>query len=123
MNAKPRVLKDYDKLPDDLKEQIKLKYPTGYIDFLVRYTDREGKLISALPFETSDKYYMVKMTQHEAQRIVDEDDDFDDDGMLKDSAKESYEGKYSDDEEEEDDDTVGYGDTVADVADESDEDA
>jgi hypothetical protein len=93
--SKPRVIKDYNKLSDDLKEQIKLLYPTGYSRSLVIYTDREGKLVSALPFETDDYYYLVKMTKTEAMRIVEDDEDFDDAGFLKDTAKEAYEEKYT----------------------------
>lgn len=102
---KPRILKDYEKLPEDIKEQIKLAYPEGYTQNLVTYTDREGKLVSALPFETEDRYYLVKMTKTEAMRIVEDDDDFDDDGILKDEVKETYEEKYSEFDDEDDDDS------------------
>ena len=36
------------------------------------------------------------MTVSEAVQIVDDDEDFDDDGMLKDEIKEEYEEKFSD---------------------------
>lgn len=94
--AKPRVIKDYDALDQSIQEQIKLVYPYGFSQNLISYTNKEGKLVSALPFETDDKYYLVRMTLSEARTIIDEDDDFDDDGMLKDDAKETYEDKYSD---------------------------
>lgn len=94
--AKPRVIKDYDALEQSIQEQIKLVYPYGFSQNLISYTNKEGKLVSALPFETDDKYYLVRMTLSEARTIIDEDDDFDDDGMLKDDAKETYEDKYSD---------------------------
>lgn len=105
MNSnKPRVIKDYDKLSEDLKEQIKLMYPTGYSNNLIVYTDREGKLVSALPFEAEDVYYLVKMTKSEATRIVEDDEDFDDAGFLKETVKEAYEEKYAEFEDEEDED-------------------
>ncbi len=93
---KPRVIKDYEALEPAIQEQIKLNYPFGFSQHLISYTDREGKIVSALPFETDEKYYLVRMTLYEAQAIVEEDDDFDDSGTLKDDAKESYEDKYSD---------------------------
>ena len=105
--SKPRVLKDYEKLSDDLKEQIKLLYPDGYSRHLIMYTNKEGKLISALPFETEDYYYLVKMTKVEALRIIEDDDDFDDSGLLKDEVKETYEEKHTDFDSEEEEDP-GY---------------
>ena len=94
--AKPRVIKDYDALDEAIQEQIKLTYPYGFTQHLISYTNKEGLLVSALPFETDEKYYLVRMTLSEAKTIVDEDDDFDDDGVLKDDAREAYEDKYSD---------------------------
>lgn len=94
--SKPRVIKDFDKLDSAIQEQIKLAYPNGFYDFLITYTDREGKLVSALPFETDEKYYLVRMTYSEAIAIIEDDDDFDDDGNLKVDVKEEYGEKYKD---------------------------
>ena len=94
--SKPRVIKDYNKLDKDLQEQIKLVYAEGFADNLIHFFDKNGIKITALPFETEDKYYMLRMTENEAVQIVDDDDDFDDDGFLKDNVKQDYEDKYSD---------------------------
>jgi hypothetical protein len=96
MESKPRVVKDYEKLETVIQEQIKLTYPYGFSEYLVSYLDREGKRRTALPFETDEKYYLVRMTESEAVAIIDEDDDFDSDGMLKEDIKEEYEDKYND---------------------------
>jgi hypothetical protein len=93
---KIRVIKDYEKLDLDIQEQIKLVYPYGFRQYLISFTNKEGKLVSALPFETDDKYYLVRMTLKEAKQIVDQDEDYDDDGNLKDETREEYEDKYSD---------------------------
>ena len=95
---KPRVIKDYDKLDPEIQEKIKLEYPSGYSENLIYFTNKEGKRVSALPFETDDKYYLVRMTVYEAEKIIEDDDDYDSTGSLKDSAKEEYESKYADDE-------------------------
>lgn len=95
---KPRVIKDYDKLDPEIQEKIKLEYPSGYSESLIYFTNKDGKRVSALPFETDDKYYLVRMTVYEAEKIIEEDDDYDSTGSLKDSAKEEYENKYADDE-------------------------
>lgn len=99
---KPRVIKDYDKLDADIQEQIKLEYPYGFSDHLITFTNRDGLLVSALPFETEDKYYMVRMTVNEAIKIIEDDDDFDDEGTLKAGIKEEYESKYNDEDVPED---------------------
>jgi len=41
------------------------------------------------------------MTPKEAKEIILEDDDYDDDGVLKDEVMEEYDGKYDGDDEEE----------------------
>ncbi|HZL08729.1 MAG TPA: hypothetical protein VFC65_01940 [Prolixibacteraceae bacterium] len=99
MNSnKPRIIKDYDKLDPEIQEKIKLEYTSGYSDSLIYFNNKEGKRVSALPYETEDKYYLVRMTIYEAEKIIEDDDDYDSTGSLKDSAKEEYENKYSDDE-------------------------
>lgn len=94
--SKPRVVKDYEKLETEIKEQIKLAFPQGFSGHLVSYTNKDGKKVSALPFETDDKHYLVRMTAQEARVIIEEDDDFDDEGNLKESVKEDYKEKFAD---------------------------
>jgi len=96
---KPRVLKDYEGLDTAIKEQIKLNYPEGFDQNLIKFQNKEGKWVSALPFETEDKYYLVRMTVLEARELIEDDDDYDDDGMLKDDVKEEYEERHEDDED------------------------
>ena len=100
--SKPRVIKNYEKLDDELLEQIKLAYPNGFATNLIRFTDVNGGMSSALPFETEEKYYLIRMTKAEARDIIEDDDDYDDDGVLLDDVRESYEEKYDDDIEEAD---------------------
>ena len=114
-SSKPRVIKDFDKLDLEIQEQIKLEYPEGFEDNLIYFTNKDGKRVSALPFETEEKYYLVRMTVEEAQQIIEDDDDYDEDGNLKDDIKEEYEEKHT--EMEDDEESTGY-----DIADEEDED-
>lgn len=95
-NSKPRFIKDFDKLSSELQEQIKLSFPYGFTDDLISFTNKDGKLVSALPFETDDKYYLIRMTVSEAIQIVEDDDDYDDEGELKNDARSEYLDKYSD---------------------------
>ena len=100
MNTKPRVLKTFDALDPSIQEQIKLAYPEGFEDHLIKFVNKEGKYESGLPFETEEKYYLVKMTRDDAQEIVAEDDDYDDDGNLKEEIKEEYEVRHDDSEDD-----------------------
>lgn len=102
--TKPRVIKDFENLTVEIQEQIKLAYPDGFEDNLIRFVNGEGKNVSALPFETEEKYYLVRMTQAQAKEIIEDDDDYDDDGMLKSGVREVYEDRY-DMEDSDDDDT------------------
>ncbi len=120
---KPRIIKNFEKLDLELQQQVKLAYPEGFSDFLITFTDRDGMLTSGLPFETEDKIYLLRMNEKEANRIIKMDDDYDDDGQLKDVVRGEYEAKFGDmedmgdigggDEEEEDkyaDDDLGDDD-------------
>ncbi len=125
--SKPRVIKDYDKLDPEIQEKIKLEYPSGYSENLIYFTNKEGKRVSALPLETDDKYYLVRMTVYEAEKIIEEDDDYDSTGSLKDSAKEEYETKYGDDDilagSEDVDEIDDVADADADFDDDDDDDS
>jgi hypothetical protein len=108
-NQKLRVTQEFDKLSEAIQEQVKLSYPSGFSQHLISFINKDGKTIKALRFETDDKIYLIRMSVMEAERIIEEDDDYDDDGELKDDIKEEYEDKHGDldfiaDEEEEYDD-------------------
>lgn len=110
---KKRIVKDYDALPEEITARIKAEYPYGFEDNLVSFTNKEGNRVSALPFETEEIYYLIRMTMSEARQIIEDDDDYDDEGNLRDDfSAEDYEGDDDDDEslgtsvsfEEDDDD-------------------
>lgn len=96
VQPKPRIIKDYEKLDQAVQEQIKLAYPYGFSKSLIFFTNKDGLKVSALPFETDDKYYLVRMTQLEAQQIIADDSDYNEMGQLKEQVKFDYEDKYAD---------------------------
>ena len=120
--SKPRVVKDYDKLSEEIIEQIKLAYPYGFDKKLVTFKNVEGKFVSALPFESDDYYYLIRMTKAEAHEIISDDDDYDDDGVLKSEIKVELTERYDMDNEEEsdgeDEDTPDFPDEPMDEEDE-----
>ena len=96
---KKRIVKDYDALPEEIINRIKAEYPYGFEDNLVSFTNKEGNKVSALPFETEEIYYLIRMTVREARQIIEDDEDYDDDGNLRDDfSSEEFEGDEDDDD-------------------------
>lgn len=95
---KPKVIKDYDKLSNELLEQIKLVYPKGFRKHLVEFTGLDGKKRKGLPFETEDKYYLIRMTLEEAIYVIAEDDDYDAQGHLKPKIQARLADKHDDED-------------------------
>lgn len=93
---KPKVIIDFDKLEKALQEQVKLVYPDGFVDYLVHFKNAKGQEVTALRFETDEKVYMLRMSVQMAFQIIEDDDDYDEDHILKSSAQESYKEKHSD---------------------------
>ena len=89
--SKPRIVKDFEKVDEDVIALIKLKYPRGFEKHLVQFKNHKGEFISALPFETDSHYYLIRMTRKDAEEIINEDEDYDDDGNLTDEAKDRLE--------------------------------
>lgn len=58
---KKRVIKDYNGLPEDIREAIRDKYPQGYSNDVITFFDKDKQLVSALPYETVDISYLIKM--------------------------------------------------------------
>lgn len=104
---KKRIVKDYENLPEPIVERVKSEYPYGFEDNLITFTNREGKKVSALPFETEDIYYLIRMTVLEARQIIEDDEDYDDEGTLRSdfSGSEEYSTGEDDPDEDVDEDT------------------
>lgn len=96
MSDKKRIVKDYEDVPEEIIIRVKLAYPDGFEDNLVSYYNKEGVKVSALPFETEDVYYLIRMTASEARQIIEDDEDYDEDGHL----REDFESDYVGDEDE-----------------------
>ena len=128
-NNKPRVIKDFEKLDTAVQERIKEAFPNGYGNALISITNKDGMLISALPFETEDRYYLVKMPVREA-KIIEDDEDFDDDVFIKETVKPDLDAEFKDefggdddaDEKEDKDEDDFDDDDDDDVADDEEED-
>lgn len=109
--SKPRVVKDFDKLPKDIQAGIKAEYPNGFSHKLISYTTPKGEKVMALPYETDDLNYLVRVTVMESRNIArEDDDDLDDkapirddldlDGLDIDGLKEDEDANTDDDDDE-----------------------
>lgn len=96
--TKPRIIKDYEKLSEEIVEQIKLVYPRGFRKHLIEFVNRDGEKRKGLPFETEEFYYLIRMSEEKAMAIIEDDSDYNADGVLKKSVKEEYEDKYDDED-------------------------
>lgn len=111
--AKKRLVKNYEALSEDILQDLKSKYPNGYEQHLIKYTDKDGKFVSALPFETEDAYYLIRMTIQEAKRF-DSAEYEDDDVAIRTDMDELEVGNEFDGQGEDDDDLLNNDDDESD---------
>lgn len=93
---KLRVIKDYEKLSKELQEQLKLVYPEGFSEHLIEFKNSKNDTVLALPFETDEKIYMIRMSVRKAIQLIEDDLDYDDDGVLKKDVQNKYKGDHAD---------------------------
>lgn len=93
IKSKPRVIKEFHQLPDEVQDYIKFSFPNGFHNQLVEYIDKDRKKKRALPFETEDIFYLVKMTIPEAKKLISEDADYED-GVLRDEIFDELEERF-----------------------------
>lgn len=103
---KKRVIVDYNNITSDILELFTDRYPYGYDDEdIIKFQNSKGETVKAVPFETSDTRYLIKVSVEMDRRIeafLDDDDD-DDDGSVSESTPppidEIDEGEVEDDED------------------------
>ena len=66
-------------MPKELQAQIKADYPNGFSHKLISYTTPKGEKVMALPYDTDELSYLVRVTVLDTRNIVREDDDLEDD--------------------------------------------
>jgi hypothetical protein len=74
--SKLSVIKDYDTLNDELKKQVKLVYPNGFSNAIIEFTNNKKKKVSAIRWETSDKIYLLRISNKMLTRILEDEFDF-----------------------------------------------
>ena len=58
---KKKVIKEFKNLPEEVREAIREKYPQGYLNDVITFFDKDKQLVSALPYETEEISYLIKM--------------------------------------------------------------
>ncbi|MBR2352106.1 MAG: hypothetical protein IKA70_04130 [Alistipes sp.] len=75
-NSKKRLVVSFNNLPAELQEQVKAMYPLGYSDVMMRIDKPNGDFFYAVPFETEEVSYLVKIDV-KIDDVRDDDDDKD----------------------------------------------
>ena len=96
-SAKKRLVASFNNLPLELQEAVKAAYPTGFADFMMRIPKPNGEFFFAVPFETEEISYLVKIDV----KIDDASNDDDDKDYYDDDLKGADELANDDSEEEE----------------------
>ena len=60
-SAKKRLVTSFNNLASELQEAVKAAYPLGYTDFMMRIDKPNGDFFFAVPFETEEISYLVKI--------------------------------------------------------------
>ncbi len=76
MEGKRRIIKKFEQLSADMAEQLKSSFPEGFEDNLITFANPKGEIEVALPFETEDTYYLIKMPKV-SRAAEDEEDETD----------------------------------------------
>ena len=60
-SAKKRLVTSFNNLAPELQEAVKAAYPLGYTDYMMRVDKPNGDFFFAVPFETEEISYLVKI--------------------------------------------------------------
>jgi DNA-directed RNA polymerase subunit delta len=72
--GKKRIIKKYEQLPEDLLQLLKEKYPDGFEDNLITFENIKGEIEIALPLETEEVDYLIKMPKN---NMPEDDEEYD----------------------------------------------
>ncbi len=59
--TKKRLVTSFQKLTPEMQEEVKAKYPLGFSDAMMRIDKPNGDFFYAVPFETEEIFYLVKI--------------------------------------------------------------
>lgn len=100
-STKKRLVVSFNNLPVELQEAVKAAHPAGFADVMMRIPKPNGEFFFAVPFETDEVSYLVKIDVK-----IDDTDPEDDDKDI-----------FGDDGELGNSDDLSSGDTVDEISD------
>jgi phosphopantothenoylcysteine synthetase/decarboxylase len=59
--TKKRVIRDFDKLGKSFKKKVLKSFPNGFNRDVITYLSVQGKTIAAIPYETEDTFYLLRL--------------------------------------------------------------
>lgn len=71
---KKHVVASFRNLPQELQEAVKLKYPLGFGEAMMRIDKPNGDFFYAVPFDTEEIAYLVKIDVKIDENVQDDDD-------------------------------------------------
>ena len=72
---KKKIIKSYEKLSPELQNLLKETYPYGYSNKLIRLSNAKNETFFAVPLETDDTTYMVKVHIDKIKKQKNSDDE------------------------------------------------
>ena len=103
--AKKHIVTSFHNLTPEMQEAVKEKYPLGFTDSMIRVDKPNGDFFYAVPFDTDDVAYMIKI-----------------DVKIDDSAQDDDDKDYYDDDLKGADELQGADDDASDLSESSDDD-
>jgi hypothetical protein len=76
---KKRVIVDHKNISNDLIDLLMEKHPYGYDDAIIKFKNAKGEIVSAVPIETADAKYLIKVSVALTKRVEDYLDEEDQD--------------------------------------------
>lgn len=75
--VKKRVIIDYKNITSDILKLFTDAYPYGHYEDIIKFINAKGESVKAVPLETDDTKYLIKVSVEMDQKIDDflEDDD------------------------------------------------
>ena len=81
-SMKKKLVVAFNNLSAELQEAVKLAYPTGFADFMMRIPKPNGEFFFAVPYETDEISYLVKIdVKIDDASTEEEDKDYYDDDL------------------------------------------
>ena len=81
--TKRRLITSIHNLTPEQQAELKVLYPLGFNEVMMRYDKPDGNFFYTVPYETEDTYYMVKIDVKVDDGADDDADNYYDDDDIK----------------------------------------